>query len=177
MREFFRLLQRGDEQAVIELRALNYEKRKNNTFSGYFDQEDDFVARKLATQKSGGVYCNYQRLQSPITISSCQSSHSHAELTTSDQDIIQRRYLPIDLDLKDQQAISSSDKQHAAAIERSREVYPFTHKNGVLPSVLILAMVRTCCCFDYQQRTRKEPSEQHPQRIGKALHPFTNQGG
>jgi hypothetical protein len=37
MRTFFRLLQQGDEQAVIELRALNYEKRKNNTFSGYFD--------------------------------------------------------------------------------------------------------------------------------------------
>ena len=37
MREFFRLLQQGNEQAVIELRALNYEGRKNNTFSGYFD--------------------------------------------------------------------------------------------------------------------------------------------
>ena len=126
MREFFRLLQQGNEQAVIELRALNYEKRKNNTFSGYFDQEDAFVAAaKIATQKSGGVYCTINVCNPQLLSRRANRATPYAELTTSDQDIIQRRYLPIDLDPERPAGTSSSDEQHEAAIERSREVYFF----------------------------------------------------
>ena len=149
MRTFFRLLQQGDEQAVIELRALNYEKRKNNTFSGYFDQEDAFVAAaKLATQKSGGVYCTINVCNPQLLSRRANRATPYAELTTSDQDIIQRRYLPIDLDPERPAGTSSSDEQHEPLLSAVMRFTSFSHnKNGVLPSVLILAMVRTCCCL------------------------------
>ena len=130
MREFFRLLQQGNEQAVIELRALNYEGRKNNTFSGYFDQEDSFVAAaKLATKKSGGVYCTINVCNPQLLSRRANRATPYAELTTSDQDIFQRRYLPIDLDPERPAGTSSSGEQHEAAIERSHEFFEFMKQN------------------------------------------------
>ena len=124
------LLQQGNEQAVIELRALNYEGRKNNTFSGYFDQEDSFVAAaKLATKKSGGVYCTINVCNPQLLSRRANRAVPYADLTTSDQDIFQRRYLPIDLDPERPAGTSSSEEQHEAAIERSHEVFEFMKQN------------------------------------------------
>ena len=58
VRQFFQSLQRGNDEAVVELRALGFEGRDNNTFSGYFNQEEQFVqAARLAAQKCSGAYC------------------------------------------------------------------------------------------------------------------------
>ena len=42
-RQFMRLPQLGDPEAVIELRALGFGGRDRNTFSGYFNNENAFA--------------------------------------------------------------------------------------------------------------------------------------
>jgi len=46
----------------------------------------------------------------------------HAEHTTADNNILSRRWLPIDLDPVRPAGISSSDEEHAEAIQRARTI-------------------------------------------------------
>ena len=130
VRCFFRLVQQGDPETVIELRALNYSGRKNNIFSGYFDQEEPFVeAAKLASLNGSGVYCTINVCNPQILARCANRAQEFAEITTSDRDIVRRRYIPIDLDPVRPAGTSSSDEQHEAAIQRGYEVYHFIKDN------------------------------------------------
>ena len=128
-RQFMRLLQLGDPEAVIELRALGFGGRDRNTFSGYFNNENAFAeAAKGATKNSGGVHCTINVLNPQLLCRSANRAKPFAQLTTSDADILRRRYLPIDLDAIRPAGTSSSDEQHEAAIEKSRGVFKFIRK-------------------------------------------------
>jgi len=114
------LFEPGD---VVELRALG--KRKNEVQSGYFK---DFaklseVARTLdVTNEQKGIYvvlnqvnpALYARSPDKLTPARAQPT------TTSDQDIVKRRWLPVDFDPVRPSDISSTDEEHGAAIDRAK---------------------------------------------------------
>jgi len=125
-RKFFRLLQLGDREAVVELRALSFGGRRGNTFSGYFDDEDAFVrAAEEAAKNSDGVYCTINCLNQQLLCRSANRAKPYAKLTTSDADVLKRRYIPIDLDALRPAGTSSSDEQHNSAIELSFDVFRY----------------------------------------------------
>lgn len=114
------LFEPGD---VVELRALG--KRKNEVQSGYFK---DFaklteVAQMLdKTNEQKGIYVVLNQInpalyaRSPDKLSPARAQPT----TTSDQDIIRRRWLPVDFDAIRPADISSTDEEHDAAIERAK---------------------------------------------------------
>lgn len=114
------LFEPGD---VVELRALG--KRKNEVQSGYFK---DFaklteVATMLdKTNEQKGIYTVLNQVnpalyaRSPDKLSPARAQPT----TTSDQDIIRRRWLPVDFDAIRPADISSTDEEHDAAIARAR---------------------------------------------------------
>ena len=137
-RQFFRLLQLQDRAAVIELRALAFGGQTRNTYSGYFDDEEAFAtSAQDAAKNSSGVYCTVNVLNPQLLCRSANRAKPHAPLTTSDADISRRRYLPIDLDAIRPSGTSSSEKQHQAAIQKSREVFRFIRNKG-LPEPIVI---------------------------------------
>ncbi|MDD3906418.1 MAG: phage/plasmid primase, P4 family [Candidatus Omnitrophica bacterium] len=114
------LFEPGD---VVELRALG--KRRNEVQSGYFK---DFaklseVARMLdITNEQKGIYLILNQInpalyaRSPDKLTPARAQPT----TTADQDIIKRRWLPVDFDPIRPSDISSTDEEHQAAIDRAK---------------------------------------------------------
>ncbi len=110
---------------VIELRALG--KMKNAVQSGYFK---DFA--KLAevikvldtTGEHKGIYLVLNKINPALYARSPDrlSTPREAIATTSDADIQARRWLPVDFDAIRPAEISSSEEEHQAALQRSKEV-------------------------------------------------------
>jgi len=110
---------------VVELRALG--KMKNAVQSGYFK---DF--RKLAdtirildaTGEHKGIYLVLNKINPALYARSPDrlSAPRESIVTTSDADILARRWLPVDFDAIRPAEISSSDEEHQAALQRAREV-------------------------------------------------------
>jgi hypothetical protein len=93
------------------------------------------VTRTLSAK--GGSVCTINVLNPQLLCRSANRAKSFAQLTTSDADILRRRYLPIDLDAIRPARTSSSDEQHEAAIGKSRGVFKFISHKG-LPEPIVL---------------------------------------
>jgi hypothetical protein len=78
------------------------------------------IYRADATYRAGGVYYVLNRLDAALLGRAYNRLKEHAEYTTADNNILRRRWLPIDLDPVRPAGISSSDEEHATAIERAR---------------------------------------------------------
>jgi hypothetical protein len=88
------------------------------TVSGYFDNHDAFCKAVKAADKTkhGGIYFNLQVID-PRLIGRAFNRIKPAEVTTSDQNVITYRWLPIDLDPVRPSGIASSDSELKAALE------------------------------------------------------------
>ncbi len=112
-----------EPDSVVELRIPK--AGKSGTVSGYFD---DFGALATAIQEwSGaeGVEAVYFTLNpvNPILLSRATNRVKRfAQLTTSDSDILKRRWLLLDFDPVRPSGISSSDVEKQAAREKARAV-------------------------------------------------------
>jgi hypothetical protein len=106
---------------VIEIRALRVDGKKNNTASGYFDDFD--LATEAAERfevRCSGVYVTLNEVN-PALLSRRQNRiETYADLTTSDHDIIRRRWLPIDFDAVRPAGVSATDAEHDAALKSAR---------------------------------------------------------
>src|SRR5438552_1828195 len=104
---------------VTELRVLNTPR---GTVSGYFNDID-----KLATAagqwsgKAPGVYATLNPVNPALLARASNRLLEYAKHTTSDSDIVQRRWLPLDFDPVRPAGISSTDAEHEAALARARE--------------------------------------------------------
>jgi hypothetical protein len=105
---------------VVEVRIL---KTKAGTVSGYFD---DFEAMAQATFEADrqylpyGIYYTLNQLNPALLARACNRLRERSEVTTSDSNVLRRRWLPIDCDPIRPAGVSSSDAEHAAAIERAK---------------------------------------------------------
>ena len=111
------LFERG---SVVEARIP---KTRAGTVSGYFDDHTKLAAAiEGADAKYGasGIYFVLNPTWPALLARACNRLREHAELTTADNHILWRRWLPVDLDPVRPAGISSSDEEHAAAIDRAR---------------------------------------------------------
>lgn len=124
--------------AVAELRVLNTGKQK--TVSGYFNDLDLLAA--MADEWSGqapGVYVTLNPVLSDLLARTFNRAKGWAENTTTDKQIVRRRWLPLDFDPVRPSGISSTDAEHEAALERARECRDWLVSLDFSPNSLVLA--------------------------------------
>ena len=107
---------------ITELRILNAGKFR--TISGYFDNAgtmaDAVVA--LADEPFPAYYFTINPVRPDLFARSANKYTRYAKETTADADIIERRWLPIDLDPIRPSGISSNEEEHTAALQKARDI-------------------------------------------------------
>jgi len=107
---------------IKELRVLNAGKFR--TISGYFDNSgamvDSVVA--LADEPFPAYYFTINPVRPDLFARSANKYTRYAKETTADADIIERRWLPIDLDPIRPSGISSNEEEHDAALQKARNI-------------------------------------------------------
>ena len=105
---------------VVEVRIP---KTRAGVVAGYFDNFSTMagaICQADAKYRAGGVYYVLNKINPALLGRAYNRLKEHAEHTTADNNILGRRWLPIDLDPVRPVGISSSDEEHAAAIHRAR---------------------------------------------------------
>ncbi|HRT12748.1 MAG TPA: DUF5906 domain-containing protein [Methanoculleus sp.] len=113
---------------VFEVRALG-----DRTASGYFDADHlEQAAKAIEALDATGSYHGIYVTLNPVNpaLLSRRSNRIETRLglkeaTTADADIIRRRWFPVDIDVKRPSGISSTDEEHAAALEGAGNVAGF----------------------------------------------------
>jgi hypothetical protein len=98
-------------------------KTRVGVVAGYFDDHGTMAAairRADATYRAGGVYYVLNSLDAALLGRAYNRLKEHAEYTTADNNILRRRWFPIDLDAVRPAGVSSSEEEHVEAIERAR---------------------------------------------------------
>ena len=101
---------------VYELRALKVPRHR--TVSGYFDSPEQLANAALEADRMGApaIYVTMNPVNPALRARANGRLQSYAELTTSDGDIVRRKWLLIDCDPKRPSGISSTDDEHERAI-------------------------------------------------------------
>jgi hypothetical protein len=112
---------------VIELRALEVRagSREGLTASGYFMDHAALVEAALTVAESAkGVYVTLNEINPALLARAVNRVRivRDKDPLTSDGDVVRRRWLPIDCDPTRPAGISSTDEEHALAIERAKEI-------------------------------------------------------
>ncbi|HEU5139099.1 MAG TPA: YfjI family protein, partial [Bacillales bacterium] len=120
---------------VVEMRIPKAGKYR--TISGYFDN-GKALSEAAATYsgKYAGVYVTLNPVHKGLLARSNNKAASYAANTTSDNNILKRCWFYIDFDPKRPAGISSTDEEHAAAIERAKKVRDKLLNNG-FPSPIL----------------------------------------
>ena len=105
-------LEAGD---VVELRLPQSTK---GTISGYFDDPDKLAmaASELSGRFSASCYFTLNQLRRDLLARSANRLKQYSRHTTKDDEILRRRWLPVDFDPIRPAGISSTNEKHEAAI-------------------------------------------------------------
>ena len=115
-------------ESVGELRILN---TRQATVSGYFNDPEKLIqAVQGWSGKAPGVYLTLNPVNPDLLARVQNRLIPYAKHTTSDSDILCRRWLPIDLDPKRPAGISSTDEEHEAALARAQQVRDWLTSQG-----------------------------------------------
>ncbi len=120
---------------AVEVRAPKGGRYR--TISGYFDDPTALV-KAVAEIDAPSIYLTLNPVPASLLARSNNALKPYAEATTSDADIVGRRWLLIDIDPVRPAGISSSDAEHEASISLARTVYAWLVGEGV-PSEAIVA--------------------------------------
>jgi hypothetical protein len=107
---------------VVEVRIP---KTRAGVISGYFNDPGALlkaICEADARYRPAGIYYVLNRINPDLLGRAHNRLREHAEYSTADDAIIRRRWLPVDLDPVRWSGISSSDEEHAAALERARHI-------------------------------------------------------
>ena len=119
---------------VHEIRALNV-KGAGPAASGYFNSPKPLVDA-VPRLDAEGIYITLNPTDPALLARSKNALKAYAKHTTSDADILSRRWLPIDFDPKRPSGISSTDAEHEAAIERAKQAREFLTARGFSEPIL-----------------------------------------
>ena len=134
MRKTLKLIGVGPEY-VTELRVLEVRESQNNnfpyTFGGFFDDTEKLIKNACSIKYALGWYI----VLNPCHPDALYRIYNRAkklgrEDSASDNDILRRKWLPIDLDPVRISRISSTDEEHQMAIQRAMEVKDYLHHQG-----------------------------------------------
>jgi len=105
---------------VVEVRIP---KTRAGVVAGYFDNFSTMASsiwEADAKYRAVGVYYVLNKIDPALLGRAYNRLKEHAEYTTADSNVLCRRWLPIDLDPIRPAGISSSDEEHAEAVNRAR---------------------------------------------------------
>jgi hypothetical protein len=114
---------------VTELRILH--TPRNGTVSGYFDDPQVFV--QAAQQWSGrapAVYAGLNPCTPALLARAANRLKDRVKSTTSDKDIVQRYWFPLDFDPVRPADISATDAEHDAALQRAEACASWLRSRG-----------------------------------------------
>jgi hypothetical protein len=109
------LFEPGD---VVEMRLPD---TRYKTVSGYYDDFDAFARDAARWDGEANVYLTANPVNPVLLARSPNKLTQYAKHTTSDADILFRRWLLVDFDPRRPAGISSSETEHQAAIERAKD--------------------------------------------------------
>lgn len=112
---------------VYELRVPKY---RGGTASGYFDDADKLDAAARAFDGKANVYVTLNPVTPALLARACNRVIERAQSTTADADILTRCWLLIDADPVRPAGISSSDSEHAAALQRAADIRAWLTARG-----------------------------------------------
>ncbi|WOX56778.1 hypothetical protein [Methanoculleus receptaculi] len=118
--------------AVVEVRAI----ADGAIHSGYFDDHTALVRSVEALDADPSVYGIYVTLNTVNPALLARRANrikmrlSRKDATTSDADILRRRWLPIDIDPKRPAGVSSTDGEHLSALDAAERVAAYLSEQG-----------------------------------------------
>ncbi|BDI29422.1 hypothetical protein CCAX7_14730 [Capsulimonas corticalis] len=118
---------------VIEIRVLESSKK---TTAGYYD---DFAKAADDVRRFDGkcaVYSVLNTVNPSVLGRICNRLEACPEATTSDKDIVRRRWLMVDFDPVRPKGISSTNAEHDAARDRAKIVRDYLHRKGFTEPVI-----------------------------------------
>ena len=124
LRSFLAVLSRPGD--VREVRIPT----SRRTGSGYFD---DPVALAAAVRPYDGrenVYITLNPVAPALLARAANRIKQGSRSTTSDRDVVERRWLPVDIDPQRPSDISASEAEREAALEVTRRVWTYLHELG-----------------------------------------------
>src|SRR5215211_1603034 len=117
-----------EPSAVVELRAF----KGRETVSGYYDDHEllAYEAGKLE-DRGYSVYVTLNEVDPALLARAYNWARKvYKEPTTSDNDIVRRRWLPLDFDPARPSGVSATDAEKRAAKERALQVRDFLGERG-----------------------------------------------
>jgi hypothetical protein len=105
---------------VVEVRIP---KTRAGVVAGYFDDHGALatsISGADTTYRAAGVYYVLNHVNPALLGRAYNRLKERAEHTTADNNIVSRRWLPVDLDPVRPAGISSSEEEHEAAIDRAQ---------------------------------------------------------
>jgi len=119
---------------TVELRIPGMQGKR--TDSGYFNDFDKLAAAAADYEnRAEGIYITVNPVQPALLARSSNRVKDYAKQTTSDKDVLRRRWLFIDFDPVRPAGISSSDEENAQALERATACREKLAQRGI-PSLL-----------------------------------------
>jgi hypothetical protein len=119
-----------------QIAELRCPKTKKGTISGYYDNAGALASR--ATALSGtvpGVYATLNPIHPDLLARRVNHTADYAKDTTTDENILSRRWLPFDFDPVRPAGISSTDAEHEAALQRARDAKTWLVQQGWLDPI------------------------------------------
>ncbi len=117
---------------VVEVRAL----ADGATHSGYFDDHEALARAAEALDADPGVAGIYVTLNTVNPALLARRANrikmrlSRKDATTADTDILRRRWLPVDIDPVRPSGVSSTDTEHAAALDAAGRIAAYLAEQG-----------------------------------------------
>jgi hypothetical protein len=112
---------------VVELRAF----KARTIASGYFDEHEKLVEQAARLDRLGyAVYVTLNSVEPALLARAQNRTRTYPKATTSDRDILHRRWLPLDFDPVRPADVSATDEEKKAALWRAREVRSYLREQG-----------------------------------------------
>ena len=117
-----------EPDSVFEIRALGVKSGKwENTVSGYYDYSYlDQAAHDIAVldrmRKPRGIYVTVNPCNPALLARACNRLVERPKATTSDADIVRRRWLPFDIDPARPSGIAATDEEVGLAVALAGDI-------------------------------------------------------
>jgi hypothetical protein len=112
---------------VIELRAL----KNGSTAAGYFDNTEALSKEAAKLDEQGFTVYVTANPTNPALLARAENKIKRPlKATTSDKDVLRRRWLLVDFDPERPSEVSSTDEEKQTALQRAREVYGYLREQG-----------------------------------------------
>jgi hypothetical protein len=97
--------------------------RASGTIAGFFDRPEPLIKAVVELREPApGTYVTINPVNKALLARAKNRLQMRIDTTTSDRDILGRRWLPIDIDPQRPSGISATDEEHEAALNRACEI-------------------------------------------------------